>query len=172
MKNEKLISKSSYKKQILLSVTGLLFIGLIIYGVYNTPQRLSILSNEIQQNQNLANELNLADQHLQQLKQKQQPAHQIAIKDFWSYVEQSAKQENFKVSITLKSQNMAYLAINFDKAVSMNQLLSWLTKLWLQEGIVVNEASFTRTSNPGLVIASLVLEAPTTTASPKILNPN
>lgn len=140
----------------------ILFLGLVIilasfYSFFVAPAHIKSLHQELQLNRLIFQKLQTADQQFQALSRSQKPAQRITANDLLRYLKTSVQQEQFATSVTLQSNNPAYVLVNFNAPIHIDVLLSWLTKLWLQEGIVVNTASITRTDTTGMVRAELVL---------------
>jgi len=134
----------------------------LLYGLIWSPLHNSVtaLRDQIQHNQQLLSWMQTADQQIQAAeKMTQTPTATHNAASWLSIVQDNIKQSPLTKNLTqLVQADNDSVKLTFQQ-VDFDLLISWLTELWQQQGLVVTQLTITSGSIPGIVGAEFILKS-------------
>lgn len=134
----------------------------LLYGLIWSPlhNSVSALRDQIQRNQQLLSWMQAADQQIQTAaKMTPTPTAPHNAASWLSIVQNNVKQSPLAKNLTqLVQADNDSVKLTFQQ-VDFDLLISWLTELWQQQGLVVTQLTITSGSTPGIVGAEFILKS-------------
>jgi len=134
----------------------------LLYGLIWSPLHTSVnaLRDQIQHNQQLLSWMQTADQQIQAAaKMTPTPTVTHNAASWLSIVQDNVKQSPLAKNLTqLVQADNDSVKLTFQQ-VDFDLLISWLTELWQQQGLVVTQLTITSGSTPGIVGAEFILKS-------------
>lgn len=134
----------------------------LLYGLVWSPlhHRVSALREQIQHQQQLLSWMQTTDQQIQAAAKMTQLATVTHNPASWlSIAQDSIKQTPLAKNLTqLVQADNDSVKLTFQQ-VDFDLLMSWLTELWHQQGLVINQLTVTAGSTPGIVEAEFILKS-------------
>lgn len=131
----------------------------IIYLLVWSPLSDSVTTtrDQIQHNQKLLDWMKTADAKIQAAEAMGQTPHALSTGSRLSNVQNDLKKSPIGNSVTqlVQAENDS-VKLNFQK-VDFDLLISWLTTLWQQYGLVVSQMTVKSSDAPGMVTAEFIL---------------
>ncbi len=135
-------------------IIGLLY--LLIWAPLH--HRVVSFRDQIQQNQKLLSWMQTTDEQIQAAEKiGRKPASTQSTASRLSIVQNSLKQSPIANSITqLVQADHDSVKLNFQQ-VDFDSLISWLTELWQQQGLIITQLTVKSSNTPGMVTAEFIL---------------
>lgn len=145
-----------------VSLGAAITIMALLYGLIWSPLHNSVIAlrDQMQHNQQLLFWMQTADQQIQAAEKMTQiptPTHNAA--SWLSIIQDNVKQSPLAKNLTqLVQADNDSVKLTFQQ-VDFDLLISWLTELWQQQGLVVTQLTITSGSTPGIVGAEFILKS-------------
>ncbi|MCK4870123.1 MAG: type II secretion system protein M [Gammaproteobacteria bacterium] len=147
------------REQKIVTTGGTIAIILIIYTLIWQPFSSAVnnAKKDVINKRNLVTWMQHATARITALRANGNMRQNISNTSLLTFVDNSLRSNNLNRYVTqIKQADNSKVALNFNSA-PFDELISWLTKIWQQDGINTTNATFQKTDNQGLVKVSLIL---------------